>query len=140
MNEKGEKERPVVIHRAISGSLERFMSILIEHFAGKFPLWISPVQVKIVTVTDRSNVFAQELLDRLHKENIRTELNDNSETIGRKIRDAQLEKVNYVVTIGDKEVEKKTLAVRTRAGEVTFDVKVDDFIAQIEKEIKGKVI
>ena len=140
MNEKGEKEQPVMIHRAISGSLERFLSILIEHFAGKFPLWLSPVQVKILTVTDRSNEFAKQVYNKLKQKDIRVELNDAAETIGKKIRDAQLEQVNYIVTIGDKEIEKKVLAVRTRTGEVTFDVKVDDFISQLEKEIKGKVI
>ncbi len=136
MNEEGKKERVVVIHRAISGSLERFMSILIEHFAGKFPLWLSPVQVKILTVTDRNISFAQELFQRLLAENIRIELDDAAETIGRKVRNAQLEKANYIVTIGDKEVEQKKLAVRSRDGKVTFDVLVEDFI----KELKEKVL
>lgn len=136
MNEEGKKERVVVIHRAISGSLERFMSILIEHFAGKFPLWLSPVQVKILTVTDRNILFARELHQKLLAENIRAELDDAAETIGRKVRNAQLEKVNYIVTIGDKEVEKKTLAVRSREGKVIFDVLVEDFI----KELKEKVL
>ncbi len=140
INEEGKKERPVVIHRAISGSLERFMSVLIEHFAGKFPLWLSPVQVKIVTVTDRNVPFAQEVFGKLLAEDIRAELDDAAETIGRKVRNAQLEKVNYILTIGDKEVEQGTLAVRSREGNVTFGVVVDSFIAELKEKIKGKVI
>jgi len=140
MNEKSEKERPIVIHRAISGSLERFMSILIEHFAGKFPSWLSPVQVKILTVTDRNIPFAQNILQILREKDIRVELDDQAESIGKKVRNAQMEKVNYMITIGDKEVEKKTLAVRTRDGEVKFDVKVDDFVSQLLKEIEKKEI
>ncbi len=140
INEEGKKEQPIVIHRAISGSLERFMSILIEHFAGKFPLWLSPVQVKIVTVTDRSNAFAEDVARRLREQSFRVEINDQPETIGKKVREAQLEKINYIVTIGDKEVEKKTLAVRTRRGDVEFDVPVEKFTAQLMSEIKGKVI
>ncbi len=140
MNEKSEKERPVVIHRAISGSLERFMSIVIEHFAGKFPLWLSPVQVKIVTVTDRSLEFAREVLQKMEAQNIRAELDDRAESMGKKVRDAQVEKVNYIATIGDKEMEKKNLAIRTRAGDVKFDVSVDQFIAELKKEIETRVI
>lgn len=140
MNEKSEKERPVVIHRAISGSLERFMSILIEHYAGKFPLWLSPVQVKLVTVTDRNIAFATEVMKKLRAVDVRVELNDNAETIGKKVRDAQQEKVNYIVTIGDKECEKKTLAVRSRAGEVEFDVPVEKFVASIVEEIRMRKV
>ncbi len=140
INEEGKKERPVVIHRAISGSLERFMSVLIEHFAGKFPLWLSPVQVRIVTVTDRNIPFAQEVYGLLLAEDIRVELDDAAETIGKKVRNAQLEKVNYIVTVGDKEVEQGTLAVRSREGNVTFGVGVDSFIAELKEKIKGKVI
>ncbi len=140
INEEGKKERPVVIHRAISGSLERFMSVLIEHFAGKFPLWLSPVQVKIVTVTDRNVPFAQEVYSKLLAEDIRVEMDDAAETIGRKVRNAQMEKVNYILTIGDKEVENGTLAVRSREGNVTFGVAVDMFIAEVKEKIKGKII
>jgi len=140
MNEKGEKERPVVIHRAISGSLERFMSILIEQYGGKFPLWLSPVQVKIITVTDRNISFAEEVLKELKKHNLRAELNADAETIGKKVRDAQMEKANYIVTIGDKEMEKNALAVRSREGEVKFDVKLGDFIKQLVEERDRRII
>ena len=140
MNEKGEKEQPVVIHRAISGSLERFMSIVIEHFAGKFPLWLSPVQVKILTVTDRNIPFAKKVQCLLQEQDLRVELDDASETIGKKVRNAQMEKINYIVTIGDKEMEKNTLAIRTREGAVEFEVPIRKFIDDLLVEIKDKVI
>ena len=138
MNEESKKERPVVIHRAISGSLERFMSVLIEHFAGKFPLWLTPVQVKVVTVTDRNNAFAASVVEKLREQNVRVELDDRMESIGKKVRDAQMEKVGYIVTVGDKEVEKKVLAVRGRDGEVKFDVKVEKFVAEVVGEVKER--
>ncbi|MBI2662573.1 threonine--tRNA ligase [Candidatus Woesearchaeota archaeon] len=138
MNEKSEKERPVVIHRTISGSLERFLSILIEHYSGKFPLWLSPVQVIIVTVTDRNIPFAEEVVKELRKNNLRVKLNADSETIGKKVRDAQLERANYIITIGDKECEHKTVAIRTRNGEIKFDVPLNSFIASLRKEIIEK--
>lgn len=138
MNEESKREKPVVIHRAISGSLERFMSVLIEHFAGKFPLWLSPVQVKIVTVNDRNINFAKSVVKLLRAEDIRVELDDRTESIGRKVRDAQMERANYIITIGDKEVEKKVLAVRDREGAVKFDVSVQKFVTEIVDEVKGR--
>lgn len=132
MNEKGEKERPVMIHRAISGSLERFMSVLIEHFAGKFPLWLSPVQVKILTVTDAHVEMAKSLFARLQVLNFRVEVDSRQETIGKKVREAQLEQANYILTIGDKELEAGTLAVRHRdTGKTTFGVAVEKFVADL---------
>lgn len=137
-SEKNTDERVVMIHAAIAGSLERFISILLEHTGGNLPLWLSPVQVKIVTVTDRDIAFAEEVKKELEKNHIRVELDAKGETIGKKVREAQLEKVNYVVTIGGKEVEKKTLAIRTRNGKVTFGVSIKEFIIQITKEIGEK--
>jgi threonyl-tRNA synthetase len=138
MNEKGVKERPVMMHRAIAGSLERFMGILIEHFAGKFPVWLSPVQVKLLTVTDRSNAFAQKVYDKMREHDIRVEIDSRSETIGKKVREAQLEQANYIITIGDTEVKANTLAVRSREGVVEHDVLVQDFVEKIIKEIKNR--
>ena len=137
-SEKNSEERVVMIHAAIAGSLERFISILLEHTSGNLPLWLNPTQVKILTVTDRNNEFAEEVKKELEQNNIRVELDAKGETIGRKVREAQLEKVNYAVTLGDKEMEKKTLAVRTREGKVTFGVTIKDFIAQLTKEISEK--
>ncbi|MBT7497620.1 hypothetical protein HN662_04780 [Candidatus Woesearchaeota archaeon] len=138
MNEKSEKERPVVIHRAITGSLERFMSMLIEHFAGKFPLWLSPIQVKVVTISDKHKDFADIIMSKLMENDIRVELDDRVESMGKKVRDAQMEKVNYIVTIGDKELESGTLAVRNKAGETRFSVAVDDFLIELNKEISER--
>ena len=116
------------------------MSVLIEHFAGKFPLWLSPVQVKVVTVTDRNNVFAAEVVKRLKDFGIRVELDDRMESIGKKVRDAQMEKVGYIVTVGDKEVEKKVLAVRDRGGEVKFDVAVEKFVKDVVSEVRERLL
>ncbi len=137
MNENSLKERPVMIHRAISGSLERFMSILIEHYAGKFPLWLSPVQVKLLTVADRHLPFAQDVYEQLRAQDVRVEVNDKKETIGRKVRDALQEHVPYIVTIGDKEIEQGTLAVRDRL-EKTADILREDFVKKVVDEIKQK--
>ena len=134
----GQKHRPVMIHRTIYGSLERFLGILIEHYAGKFPLWLSPVQVKILSMTDRSVKFAENLKDTLEKNNIRTEIDTRSESMSKKVRDAQNEKVNYMVTIGDKEVEANKLAIRTREGKVSFGVSIDKFIKDLLKEVQDR--
>ncbi|RJQ15857.1 threonine--tRNA ligase [Candidatus Woesearchaeota archaeon] len=135
-----KKHRPVMLHRTIYGSVERFMGVLIEHFAGKFPLWLSPVQVKIVTVTDRNIPFARQMLQEFLKQNIRVVLDDRTETIGKKVRDAQMEKVNYIVTIGDKEDASKALAIRTRTGEVQFNVSLSAFLEQLHQEIASRKI
>ncbi len=138
VDEKDNKVQPVMIHRAILGSLERFIGVITEHFAGKFPLWLNPEQVRVMTVTDRNNKFAEEIFGKLKEENIRAKLDVTNETISKKVRDAQLEKVNYMITIGDKEVDNKTLAVRTREGKVSFGIKLDDFISQLKKEIQSR--
>ena len=136
----GTKHMPVMIHRAPFGSLERFSGILIEHFAGRFPLWLSPVQVKILTVNDRNIDFAKGIEQTLKDHGIRAEVNNKAETISKKVREAQIEQVNFIVTIGDKEVEKKSLAIRTRKGKVIFDVKPDDFIKELLEDIASKKI
>ena len=130
--------RPVMIHAAIAGSFERFLSVLIEHLAGVFPVWLSPVQVKIVTVTERSNAFAEKIQKQLEQADIRVEMDTRSETMGKKVRDAQIEHVPYILTIGDKEVEKQTLAIRTRDGKVHFDVAINDFVQQITDEVNAR--
>ena len=135
VNEKGEKERPVMIHRAISGSLERFMSVLIEHFAGKFPLWLSPVQIKILTVTDKHLSMAKEFSAKLVENDLRCEIDSRQETISKKVREAQLSYANYIITIGDKELESGCLAVRDRdTGKTEFGVVVDSFVSKVVKE------
>lgn len=135
---ESKMKRPVMLHRVIYGSLERFIGILLEHTNGNLPLWLSPLQVKVVTVTDRNIHFAEEVLEQLKEQGFRAELDASAETIGKKVRNAQLEKANYILTIGDKEVEKKCLAVRTRAGEIKFGVKIAEFLKQLEEERKGR--
>ena len=135
VGEDNDKHRPVMIHRVVLGSFERFIGILIEHYAGAFPLWLSPVQVKVLTVNDRNIDFAKEVYQKLLDAGMRAELDVRSETVNKKVREAQLEKVNYMVTVGDKEQEAKTLAVRTRAGDVEFGVDVKAFISQLTKEV-----
>jgi threonyl-tRNA synthetase len=134
----GKKHRPIMVHRTIYGSLERFIGVIIEHFAGKFPLWLSPIQVKIMNISDKNLKYCQQLEKKMKKKGIRVEFDDRNESIGKKVRTAQLEKVNYMITIGDKEQEKKTLAVRTRDGEVKYDVQINNFIKELLKDIKER--
>ena len=124
----GEKHRPVMIHRVIFGSIERFIGILTEHFAGAFPLWLSPVQVKVLTITDRSDEYAQAIMTKLEDAGLRGEADLRNEKIGFKIREAQAEKVPYMLVLGDKEVESGTVAVRKRGGE-QLNMELDEFIA-----------
>jgi threonyl-tRNA synthetase len=133
-----QKHRPMVIHRSAIGCLERTMAMLIEKYIGKFPLWISPVQVKIMTMNDNVIDPAKKIADEMKKQGLRVELDDRAESISKKVRHAQLEKVNYMVTIGEKEVENGTLAVRTRDGQVKFGVKVADFIKNLLEEVESK--
>lgn len=138
IDENNEKKRPMVIHRSSIGCLERTMAYLLEKTQGNLPLWLSPLQVAVLTINDNAIPFAQEVVDQLREEGIRVELKVEAETIGRKIREAQLQKANYMITIGDKEVQNKKLAVRTREGKVQFGVSVKQFVEQLVKEIDGK--
>ncbi len=134
----GNKHHPIMIHRAVFGSMERFFALMVENFAGKFPLWLSPVQASIITVTDRNVEFAKQIEEKLKEFNIRAELNDAQETLGKKVLEATKQKIPYVITIGDKEVESKTLAVRNRDGKVKFNVRVDEFLKLLNEEIKTR--
>jgi threonyl-tRNA synthetase len=136
----GKSKRPIMLHRVVYGAVERFIGIMTEHLNGKFPLWLSPVQVQVVTINDDCNKYAQEVVDTLKSNGLRVELDSRAESLGKKVRDAQVQKINYILTIGEKEVEKKTLAVRTRAGKTEFDVNIDDFVKQMQEEIKKKEI
>ena len=136
--EDGSKKRPVMIHRVIYGSLERFIGILVEHYAGKFPVWLSPVQAKILTVADRFEPYAKKVKTELEKDNIRIEIDSRSETLDKKVRDAQLEKVPYIIVVGQKDMDKKTITIRTRDGVVEGAKKVADFKKRVLKEIRDK--
>jgi len=136
----GSRHKVVMIHRAILGSVERFLGILVEHFAGRFPLWLSPIQVKILTIADRHEVFADSVYEQLSKQNIRVEKDYRSESINKKVRDAQLEQANYIVVIGDKEQESNSVNIRTRSGSILGAKKTEQFIAELLEEIKNKRI
>lgn len=140
VDENGERKRPVMLHRALLGSVERFMGILIEHFAGKFPLWLSPVQVEVIPVSDKFKDFAQTIADKLHAAGLRVHLDGRAEKVGYKIREAQVKKINYMLVIGEKEETSGKLSVRKRNGEEVQDVDVDEFIASLQEEIKNKII
>ncbi len=133
-----ENHRPVMLHRVVYGSFERFIGILIEHFAGRLPLWLSPYQVRILTIAEKFDKYAKEVNDKLFAAGIRAEMDYSGNTISKKIREAQLDKVNYMVIIGEKEVQKKTIAVRDRSGKQSFGLKLDKFIAKLEAEIQNK--
>jgi len=135
----GQKKRPYVIHRAIVGSFERFFAFLIEHHAGKFPVWYAPVQVKLLPITDRNVEYAQKIVAQLLDEGIRVELDNRSETLSAKIRDAQLEQVPYMAVVGDREMENESVAIRSRDGKKQEVMKIAEFIEKLETEIKTKV-
>ncbi len=135
----GEKHRPVMIHRVVFGSIERFIGILTEHFAGAFPLWISPVQVKVLTITERGDARAQEILAALEALGARTEADLRNEKIGFKIRQAQMEKVPYMLVIGDKEVDSGEVAVRGRKGDLGV-MTLDAFTDRLTEEIRTRAL
>ena len=140
INQEGTKSQPVMIHRAVVGSMERFMGILIEHFAGKFPLWIAPVQTIILPISDKFNEKAEELRVRLEEEGIRTEVDNRSEKIGFKIREAQLNKIPYSLVLGEKEIENDKVALRIRDLGDQGVLDTDEFIKMAKEKIKSKEI
>lgn len=140
VGEDGEKHRPVMIHRALLGSIERFIGVITEHFAGAFPVWLSPVQIKILPITDRAADYANQLAIRLDAAGFRVETDHRNEKIGKKIREAQLEKIPYMLVIGDKEAEAGTIAVRHRAKGDLGVMNPDDFIAQIREAVDTRAL
>jgi threonyl-tRNA synthetase len=133
----GERKRPIMVHRVILGSIERFIGVLIEHFAGSFPLWISPVQATVVTVTDNQVPFAQEVYRQLRNAGIRVERDVRNEKLSFKIREAQLQKIPYMLVIGDKEVEQGTVTPRYRDGKNLPAMKPEEFIDFVMQECKN---
>lgn len=143
LNYIGEDNKPhrvVMIHRTIMGSLERFMGVLVEHFSGKFPVWLAPVQVAVIPISAKNNKYAKQVAGKLKQKGIRvdTDLSDN--TMDYKIREAQLQKIPYMIVVGDKEEKGKNISVRSRDGKVKHDVTLKDFLKQITEEIEKKVI
>lgn len=131
----GEKHRPVMLHRVILGSIERFIGVLIEHYAGSFPLWLSPVQAIVVNVTDNQAEYAEEVYQQLRAAGVRVELDLRNEKLGFKIREAQVAKIPYMLVIGDREMEEKTVAPRFRTGKNLESMSVADFVNFVEKEV-----
>ena len=136
----GEKHRPVMIHRALLGSIERFIGVITEHFAGAFPTWLAPVQVKVLPITDRSHEYAHTVYQKLFDLGFRVEEDDRNEKIGYKIREAQMEKVPYMLVLGDKEAEAGTVAVRNRKTGETTTMSLDEFIANLTEEVKTRAL
>ena len=138
VGEDGLKHRPVMIHRVVLGSIERFIGVITEHFAGAFPLWLAPVQVKVLPVTDRAHEYAKGLNQQLLDANIRSEVDCRSEKLGYKIREAQMQKIPYMLVVGDRDMENCTVSVRTRTGEDLGAMSPDAFIAKCMMEIATK--
>lgn len=136
----GQKHTPVMIHRVVFGSIERFIGVITEHFAGKFPLWLAPVQVKLLTVTEKFVPYAKEVAERLEACGIRVELDDRNEKIGYKLREARNQRVNYICVIGEREAEAGTLTVRSsKAGELG-EMSAEEFTEKLLEEIKTKAM
>src|SRR5690606_17600984 len=134
VTEEGERKPPVMLHRAIVGSMERFIGILIEHYAGAMPLWLSPEQAVVMIITDAQKSYAEDLTARLQKIGLRVKSDLRNEKIGFKIREHTLQKVPYLLVVGDKEVEADSVAVRTRSGENLGTMSVDAFIERVKAE------
>ncbi len=138
MDENGQKVRPFVIHRSSIGCYERTMAFLIEMYAGKFPLWLSPEQVRILPIADRHNDFCKEVQQKMVKAGLRAVVDENADTLNKKIRKAQLDKVNFILVVGDKEIEAQAVNIRTRDNEVHGTKPIDEFIAELVQYVNEK--
>lgn len=138
IDETGKEKQPVVVHRASMGAIERTMAFLIEHYAGAFPLWLSPVQVAVIPIAERHNEAAQMLASELKKHDIRVESDTRAESMQAKIRDQVLQKVPYLAIIGDREIEHNTVSIRRRGGKELTAMSVSDFISRLKNEIEQK--
>ena len=137
IDSNGEKKTPILIHRALFGSFERFIGIITEHFAGAFPVWLAPVQVKVLPISDSQKEYAEKIVEKLSKEGLRVEIDDRQEKIGYKIREAQLQKVPYMLILGEKEVESKSVGVRSRKDGDIGAMEADEFVNKIKEEINN---
>ncbi len=138
IGEDGQEHRPYMIHRALMGSMERFMGVLIEHYAGAFPVWLSPVQAKVIPIADRHVEYAHQVQARLREAGLRAEVDDRGERMNAKIRDAQLQKIPYMLVVGDRESQAGTASLRLRSGEDQGAVPVEEFIARVRGEIEAR--
>jgi threonyl-tRNA synthetase len=135
----GGRHRPIVIHRALFGSVERFFGVLLEHFAGAFPVWLAPVQVRVLGVRDDHDAYAERLVDRLRAEGYRADWVRAEEPLGNRIRRAKLEKLPYVLVVGDDDVANGTVGVNPRGGNVERDVAVDEFVSRLAAAVESHV-
>ncbi|MDP3764180.1 MAG: threonine--tRNA ligase [bacterium] len=140
VNEKGEKERIVMVHSAILGSIERSLAVLLEHFNGAFPLWLAPVQVAVLPISDKTAEYANKIANELTEAGIRFELYEKNETIGKKIREAETQKIPYLVIVGAKEEENKTVALRQRSKGDLGEISISDLTDRLKKEIESKTL
>lgn len=138
VNEQGEMERPVVIHRAISGSLERFMGVMIENFGGAFPLWISPRQMVVVPVAEVFNDYGREVLTILRKAGLRAELDASTDSLGKKVRNAEQDKLNYALVIGEAEMQSRSVAVRNIRAKTQEVMSLEQFVKMASEEVKER--
>ena len=139
VGEDNERYTPVMIHRAILGSLERFIGILIEEYTGKFPTWLSPIQVSVMNITDKHGEYCSQVVKKLKENGFRAKADLRNEKIGFKIREHTLKRVPYLLVAGDQEMESGEVAVRTRSGEDLGKMSVDDFIAKLSAEVKTRI-
>jgi threonyl-tRNA synthetase len=130
------RHRPIMLHRALFGSVERFFGVLLEHYGGAFPAWLAPVQVRVLAVTSQHEEYAQSLVKRMRAEGFRVDTSEADEQLGKRIRSAKLERVPFVLVVGDDDVKNNTVGVNPRGGDVIRDVKVDAFIAQLHDETR----
>ena len=138
IDKEGNKKTPILIHRALFGSFDRFIGIITEHFAGAFPTWLAPVQVKILPIADGHVEYAKKVMEKLEKHGIRVEIDSRQEKIGYKIREAQLQKIPYMLIIGDKEIEANAVGVRSRKAGDIGQMQIEAFIEKIQEEIDDK--
>jgi len=141
IDEKGERQRPIMIHRVVYGSIERFIGILTEHFAGKFPVWLAPTQAKVLLVSEKCSEYGHKVYEALRQAKVRVEIDERNEKIGYMIREAQVvDRVPYMVIVGQKEAEEGTVSIRSRDTGETVTMKLDEFLAKIDREIKDRVM
>ncbi len=140
IDKDGEKKTPVLVHRALFGSFERFLGVITEHFAGAFPLWIAPVQVKVITISEKQNDYAKKIFDKLNDLDIRVEFDERNEKVGYKIREAQMQKIPYMLVLGDDEMNENKVAVRHRKDGDLGKMSLDEFINLLQKEVETKEI
>jgi threonyl-tRNA synthetase len=137
IGEDGQEHTPVVLHRAVTGSTERFLGVLIEHFAGAFPVWLSPVQAVLIPIADRHVPYAQEVAESLKARGMRVEVDERGERMNAKIRDAQTQKVPYMLVVGDKEMEGRQVALRLRSGENPGPISLDEFLSRFQQDVNA---